>query len=256
MLGLGPSNQLLVILIFGGFFAGLVDSIAGGGGLITLPLLIMAVGNPVDAIGSNKIVGTVAALVALFVYRRAGHLDWRKGVTFTLWVSLGSLMGSSLTPFIPGQILRWAVVVVCPFILWIVWSKDSLISESSALRKRSRTVSQVRLALAGLACGFYDGSFGPGGGTFMFLGLLYVVKLPLLSAMAVTKLSNTFSAGTALMRFLISGHVHWFEGSLLAVGAGAGAFAGARHASARAAQVVRPVLTFVVVLLILKMVLD
>ena len=247
--------MLPVILVLGGFFGGFVDAIAGGGGLITLPVLIMAIGTPVDAIASNKIVGTVGAFIALLVYRRAGHLDWRKGVAFTAWVALGSLMGSSLSPWIPAHVLRWVIICVCPLILWVVWRKDSLVVEFKPRLDGGPTakVSLPRLAAAGIACGFYDGAVGPGGGTFMFLGLLYVVKLPLLPAMAVTKLSNTFSAGTALCNFAISGHVHWAMGAMVASGMAVGAFIGAKYATRQAARIVRPVLTLVVVLLLLKL---
>jgi uncharacterized protein len=251
---MGP-EILYPALVAGGFLAGFVDAIAGGGGLITLPLLIVAVGNPVGAIASNKIVGTIGALCALWVYRRAGHLDWRKGVRFTAWVVVGSLCGSSLTPWIPTQVLRWAVVLICPVILWLVWKKDSLIGEILPAGHRPR-VSHSKLACVGIACGFYDGAFGPGGGTFMFLALLGVVKLPLLAAMAVTKLSNSFSAGTALLRFSISGHVDWLMGGIVASGMAVGSVFGARHATAQAARVVKPVLTLVVVLLVLKMVME
>ena len=87
----------------------------------------------------------------------------------------------------------------------------------------------------------------------MFLALLYVVGLPLMPAMAVTKLSNSFSAGTALGRFTLSGHVHWVQGGIMATGMALGAFIGARFANEKAAEIVRPVLTLVVILLLLRM---
>jgi len=248
-----------LLLLFGGFIAGLIDAIAGGGGLISLPLLIFAVGRPVEAIGSNKIVGTVGALVALLVYRKAGHLDWRKGLAFTVWVTLGSFFGSSTAPFIPSSWFRWMILAICPILIWVVWRKDLWIERVQAEHiKRSRWVSffDPKLMLSGLGCGFYDGAFGPGGGTFMFFGLFFVVKLPLLTAMAVTKLSNTCSAGMALIKYASGGYVHWVEGSLVAVGIGFGAYFGARLANKRAAQIVRPVFTVVVVLLVLKLVME
>lgn len=249
------------LLLVGGLIAGFIDSIAGGGGLITLPILILALGTPVEAIASNKIVGVVGAFVAMCVYRRAGHLDWRKGLSFSLWTAAGSLIGSTLSPFLPARFFQLAIGGICPVLLWIVWKKDSLLSRAYlnnemqlkiAMNAKKQSSFAWPLVIAGLVCGIYDGAFGPGGGTFMLFGLLYVVKLPMLVAMAVTKLANTLSAGTALTRYAIGGYVHWLEGSCMACGMAVGAFIGARCASEKAAQWVRPVFTVVVVLLLVR----
>jgi uncharacterized membrane protein YfcA len=112
------------------------------------------------------------------------------------------------------------------------------------------------VVLSGLACGFYDGVWGPGSGTFMFLSLLFVAKLPLLPSLAAAKLANSASAITSLVSYAAAGHVHTHQGVVMAVGTIAGGYMGARQASASAARVVRPVLAIVVLLLMVKLLAD
>ena len=114
----------------------------------------------------------------------------------------------------------------------------------------------LAVAGCGVAIGIYDGVWGPGSGTFMFLALLFVARQPLLPSLAAAKLANAASAAVALVSYSISGHVHFREGALIAGGTVAGRYVGANMASARAARIVRPVLVVVVVLLAAKLVAD
>jgi uncharacterized membrane protein YfcA len=230
-----------------------VDSIAGGGGLITLPSLAWILGPGVLAIGTNKIVGTAAALVALLVYLSRGHFDASKSFWFALWVGLGSFCGSRVAPLIPASWFGFFLAGTCPVILWVVWKKDLWVAHE-AQHAAPRAPYDSKLALLGLLCGFYDGVWGPGGGTFMFLSLFFIGKLPLLVAIAASKLANAASAGTALVSYAAQGHVHVLEGSVMASGVIAGSFVGAMHASSRAARIVRPVLVAVVALLVLRLI--
>jgi uncharacterized protein len=236
-------------LIITGLAAGFIDSIAGGGGLITVPALMLLVGPGAHAIGTNKVAALVAAGVALLVYVRAGHMDWRRAISFTFCVAAGSFCGSLVTPSVPAAAFRWFLAVTCPLVLWILWRKDFWISSPRA----AGSAFGLPILLSGLACGFYDGLWGPGGGTFMFLSLLVFGKVPLLGALAASKLANTASALSSLTGYTLQGYVHWVEGAFLALGIGTGAFFGARTATHRASRIVRPVLTIVVVLLVLTL---
>lgn len=251
-----PMNDLL-LLLGSGLVAGAIDSIAGGGGLITLPTLSLAVGQGVDAIATNKIVGSAGALMALLVYMRRNPVPWRIGLEFSFWIMLGSTCGSNLTPYLPKSLFPWFLLATYPVILWTVWEKDIWIREGAreAQPRKRHGLLEPRLMLAGLACGFYDGMWGPGGGTFMLLALLLVVRLPLMPAVVASKLANTVSASTALIVYGTRGHVHVTTGVLMAAGMCAGAFIGASLATKRASTVVRPVLAFVATLLVLKNVL-
>jgi uncharacterized membrane protein YfcA len=242
-----------LVLVVGGLVAGFMDSIAGGGGLITLPILSLVLEPGAHAIGTNKIVGTTGALIALIVYARRSKLKWREGLRFVLSVGVGSSMGAQLTPILPAEFFRWFLIFIAPVVLYFVWGKDRWVHTESATQAPTQG---WKLLLVGLACGFYDGAFGPGGGTFMLLGLLVVVRLPLMDALAVSKLANTLSAGVSWATYGSKGYVHLPEGFTMAIGMGVGAWIGSQLASRRAAQIVRPTMLVAVSLLILKLIWD
>jgi uncharacterized protein len=248
-----------VFLILSGFVAGVIDSIAGGGGLVMLPALSFIVGPGPDAIGTNKIVGLTGALFALWVYLRAGHVDWGRSWIFVAWVGLGALFGSLLAPLMPPSTFRWLMMLTCPIILFIVWKKDLWIRGETlpALRKPGwRGWMNPAIAGSGIACGLYDGLWGPGGGTFMVLSLFFVGRLNLLAALAAAKVANAASASVALVSFSYAGYVHWEPGLWGAAGIAVGALLGARSATRSASQIVRPVLVVVVALLVTKLFLE
>ena len=244
------------LLLLSGLLAGFIDSIAGGGGLITLPTFSLILGAGPHAIGTNKIAGTVAALVALLVYIRGGHMDWRKSLAFAAWVSLGSFIGSRLSPLLPVAAFKYFLFITCPIILWVVFRKDFWVARELAVHEHSTrwtNALSAPLILAGLGCGFYDGIWGPGGGTFMFLSLLFIARLPLFPALAAAKLANTVSAGTSLASYAWQGFVHWREGLILSSAIAVGAFIGAKQASKGGSKTVRVVLVFVVAILMFRL---
>ncbi len=239
-----------LLLSISGFIAGCIDSIAGGGGLITLPVLTSVLEPGAHAIGTNKIVGTSGALIAFLVYLRKHPLHLKKGFAFLVAIGLGSLIGSIFSPMIPKLYFRYILIGACPVVLWFLMNKKAFLHEAQD-HGRALTGKALGILFAtGLSVGFYDGFFGPGGGTFMLLGLLWAAKLPLFEALLLSKLANTVSAGVSLVSYGIQGYVHPREGVLMAIGMVAGGFLGARFASQQAEKVVRPVLAGVVILLL------
>jgi uncharacterized membrane protein YfcA len=225
-----------------------------------LPTLGIAVGQGVHAIATNKIVGCAGALMALMVYLRRIKLPWGKTAGFSFWIMLGSFGGSQVSPHLPKELFQWFLLLSYPVILWTVWKKDLWIQEAAtpAPHKGGSSAwalggaTHPRIVTAGLACGFYDGMWGPGGGTFMLLALLLVARMPLLVAVAASKFANTVSAGTALVGYSIHGLVHVKEGVIMALGMCVGAYCGASLASKKAAVIVRPLLAVISTVLVLK----
>ena len=248
-------------LFITGLLAGGIDAIAGGGGLISLPILFFLVGAGPTAIGTNKVSAMMGAFVALMVYFRKGHMNWRKSILFALSVGMGSWIGSQLSPHMPQRAFLWILGMTCPLILVILWKKDLWIntqanlgaSESDEINSSVHFLSIGTVIVSGLVCGVYDGAWGPGAGTFMFLALTVFAKLSLLTAIAASKLANTLSGGVALMNYAAGGYVRWVDGAFLALGMSIGALVGATHASKHAAKVIRPVLAAVVGLLMIKL---
>jgi uncharacterized membrane protein YfcA len=238
------------LLSFMGFLTGLIDSIVGGGGLISLPTLSIAIGPGAQAIGTNKIVGSTGALIALIIYARKGHLRWKDGLSFCIVCAIGSFLGSSTAPYVSKDLFRYLMLIMCPIILYIVWNRERFFMEQENFVKPHYSV----FFLSAFASGFYDGFFGPGGGTFMFLGLFLGTGYPLLASIAISKMANTFSATTALITFAHNGYVHWKEGFIMASGMVVGSYIGASFATKNITKIIRPMLTLVVVLLIIKLI--
>lgn len=243
-----PNPEIFLVAI--GLIAGFVDAIAGGGGLIALPAMSLLVGPGVEAIGTNKIAGVAVAGIAFAVYLRKGHVDWKSSILFTACVGAGAFLGGVTAQFISPALFPWLLAVTCPLILYLVWKRD--LWTARALHPGDASI--IAVALSGLGAGFYDGVWGPGAGTLMFLGLLFFARLPLLTALAASKLANTVSAVVGLTTYAVAGHVHVHEGAMLASGMLVGGFFGANLASTNANRIVRPVLVLIVVLLAVRVI--
>lgn len=247
--------------------AGLIDSIAGGGGLITVPLLSWIVGPGAPAIGTNKILGSVAAFIALIVYWQAGHLraNEDQGMNKKLiaavlaGILVGTIAGALTAPKLPVCLFPWALLILSPLLLLLLLRRDGLIHQKIAQlpNHRKKTSKPAQLAFAvGLGCGFYDGVFGPGGGTLMLISMVWLLELPLMPSIALSKLSNTLSAGGSLLTYAALKQVHWGIGLWLALFIGAGALIGSKLANRHAEKILRPLLVLVVTLLWIRMLLE
>ncbi|MCC7442446.1 MAG: TSUP family transporter [Bdellovibrionales bacterium] len=250
MAALTPETGLA--LFFTGGAAGFIDSIAGGGGLITLPALSIALEPGVTAIATNKINGAVAAGVAMAVYFMNRSPGWRKGIPYALAVGAGSILGSLCTPLVPREWLRVFMILALPPLLMMVWNKDRWVKFAQSHPPEGRL--KKRFWAAATLVGFYDGAFGPGGGTFMLLVPVAIGGFPLALALLVSKMANTASASFSLVSYAAQGHVHWAQGAVMASGMAIGAFGGARLATKHAARMVRPALLVALLLLMVKLI--
>ena len=183
-----------IFLVVVGLFAGVIDAIAGGGGLIALPAMSLVVGPGLDAIGSNKLASFACAAVAFLVYLWRGHVDWRSSALFTVAVGAVALGGSVAARFVPVDAFPWLLALTSPVIVYAVWKKDLWVAPPH----QQDSPSLWAIVTAGIVVGFYDGIWGPGGGTFMFLALMLFARLPLLPSLAASKLANLPRASTWL----------------------------------------------------------
>lgn len=238
--------ELLQIII--GFFTGLVDSVVGGGGLISLPSISFFLGPGVESIATNKILGSVGASVALWVYAKKGFLPLKKALLFCIIAGIGSFLGSSCAHYVDKDFFRYLFLCICPFILCLVLKKDSILNEN-----KMKTENKFFFLLGGLISGFYDGFFGPGGGTVMFLSIFLFTHYSLLHSIAISKLANTFSATTALINFSFQDVINWKLGLTMAIGMIFGAFIGAQLTVKKSTLIIKPLLIFIVSLLFLKL---
>lgn len=231
--------------------AGFIDAIAGGGGLITIPMWTLVLGPGATVVGTNKIGAFAAASMALIVYARHHKVHWRASVFYLLSIMVGSFSGSHLTKLVSPTLFSWFLLAMCPLILLVVWNKERLFAERAASEPET-----AKLVFAGFLVGLYDGFFGPGGGTFMLLALLWLTDMPLMTALALSKLANALSGGISLAGFALQGYVNWEWGMIGGSSILVGAFFGAHFTKRKNSAAVKPALTFVVLLLMLKVAWD
>ena len=236
--------------------AGFIDSIAGGGGLMTVPAFSILLGPSALAIGTNKIAGSAAAGMAFLIYARNGQFSMQKGLYFSLAVLVGSFLGSQIGSVIPAQFFQWLMLAVCPLMLVLVLKKDMIVKEIAPHNPKTKVIHLQRLLLAGFLCGLYDGVLGPGGGTLMLMALLLMTEMPLLLAIGISKFANLLSALSSLSGYALHSNVDWSVGLYYAGFATVGALVGSKLATKKAATIVRPVLVLVVTLLFIKLVSD
>lgn len=236
------------------FTAGLVDAIAGGGGLLTLPALLHA-GLPAQiALGTNKgqsVFGTASSVLAFW---RKGALDARRA-RYTLPLGFaGSAGGAALVIHaVPKEWLRPIVIVL------LAAAALTLVIPRKDRTDRTRPTPQVAMWIAAalaLSIGVYDGFFGPGCGTFLVIGFSWFLAESLLSATADAKVVNLGSNLAALLVFAWHGDVVWQVALPMAAGQLAGSWTGAHLAVKGGDRLIRPVLLLVVALLIAKLAYD
>ena len=229
--------ELLGFLVAAAFFAGMIDAIAGGGGLITIPALLAAGIPPVAALATNKLQSTFGTGGAVIAYARKGHIDFRRFA----WPTVAAFVGSGIGAFILTRVDSSFLTVILPLLLVGIAMYYLFAPKMSDDDRHSRAGPLLLIGVA-LMIGCYDGFFGPGTGSFFTTALVAVFGLGLLRAVAHTKLLNFASNVAGLAVFIAGGHVLWVVGLAMAVGSVAGGQAGAYVAMRFGAGLARPLL--------------
>lgn len=234
------------------FAAGFVDSIAGGGGLISLPAYLLA-GLPThNALGTNKMAMSFGTFIVAGKYIKAKAVDLRVGMISAAGALIGSSIGSSIALMISDSIFKIIILVVLPAVaVFLLVKKDFGKSETEL-----KTISVKRLAVTafviGTAIGCYDGLIGPGTGTFLILAFTAFLGTDLLKSSGCAKITNLASNIASMIVFVINGKVIFAIAIPAAVFAMAGNYAGARLAIKGGSRYVRYAILFVIALLFVK----
>lgn len=240
---------LYPLLFLTGLVAGFVDSIAGGGGLITIPVLLNIGLPPELALGTNKLQATFGSGSAAWHFGRAGMIDWsssRAGVLYTL---IGATVGTLLVSFLPSAVLR----EVIPWLLIAISLYMILQPKLGDADRRARMGSGTFYPLFGLGLGFYDGFFGPGTGTFWAMAFMMGQGFNLTRATAHTKLMNFTSNAVSLVVFLLAGQCHLFGGLAMGIGQLIGARLGSRVVIRKGSRFIRPIFVSVAIAITLRL---
>lgn len=232
------SPDILLILAAVAALAGFVDSIAGGGGLLTLPAMLLAGMDPLSALATNKLQGTFGSGTASLQYVRHGSTDWRAARGMMVVSGSAAVLGSLCVSLLPVAHLKAALPVVL-IALALYFLMSPRLGDVDA---EPRLSQPVFTATAVPAIGFYDGLVGPGTGSFFALSFVTLRGQSILRATGNTKLLNFASNVGSLGLFIIAGAPVWLIGLTMAVGSILGARIGSRLAIANGAKVIRPVL--------------
>jgi hypothetical protein len=230
------------LLAAAGFAAGLVDAIAGGGGIISLPALLALGLPPHVALGTNKLQAALGTSLATTNYARRGLLERSQLPLGVACTAVGALIGAFLVTRLPSE---W-LARVAPWLLLAIFVYVARTPRIGAVaRPPVLRVPAFSLAF-GLSLGFYDGFFGPGTGSFWTVAFLSLLGFTLPRATANTKAMNLTSNVVALGWFALHGDVAWRVGLAMGTANVAGAFVGSSLAIERGARLIRAVFLVVV----------
>ena len=244
--------QMILIVCPLAALAGFVDSVAGGGGLISLPAYYLA-GLPASvAAGTNKMSACMGTVLATYNYASCGKVDRRIG----LWSGLGSLIASVLGVLVMKQLSDNAIRILVMCCLPVAGIFTLRGHGKIERRDFSASTTAAIALLIGLAIGFYDGLVGPGTGTFLILLFVNIFGLDDVLASGTAKVPNLCSNIAALTSLFITGDVLWMLGLPAGICAMAGATLGSRMTVKRGAKMIRKMMFIVLILLLVKMVTD
>lgn len=247
------TDPATLLLLFGvAFVASAVDAIAGGGGLLTLPSLLLAGLAPAAAIATNKVQSAFGATSATWVFFRRGLLSWPVSWAFVAAGVTSAALGAACAALLPREILAAMV----PLVLVGVALYFAVARPPSEHDARARMPPLAFAALYVSAIGFYDGIFGPGTGSFLTIGFVTLMGYGLLRATAHTKLANAASNIGALLVFALAGKVIWPVGLVMAAGAVLGGQVGSRLALRHGARLIRPLLVTICCAMAIKLLAD
>jgi len=249
-----PVYDLVTVLtiISGGFFGAFVDAAVGGGGLITVPAL-MTIGMPLPMLlGTNKFAASCGAVTSFLNFWRQGRVA-RSALPMMLLSFFGSVLGANCVYLVPEKILKTIIVVALVCVaLYTFFRKDW--SDARKQEKLS-TAALVAATIMSVVLGFYDGFFGPGTGSFMIFGFLFL-GFDFLTAAGNAKALNFASNIGAFIAFGAGGSVIWGYGAIMAPAMICGAYCGSYLALKKGVAYVRPLFLIVTCLLIGKQIVD
>jgi hypothetical protein len=247
--------SVAAMILCAGLFAGFVDAIAGGGGLIMIPALMLG-GLPVHAaIATNKLCGTAGCFTSSVQFARARLVDWRACVMMGVPAVFGAVAGSRLISRLSRD---WAEAIVIALLiavtLWVLFKPRLSHDTSDAAPARVTTARMIQSVALGAVFGFHDGFFGPGAGTFLLFALLGLWSLNFVRGTGSAKVINLMTNLAAVTSFFWVGAVDLPKGLIASAGVVGGAYAGASVPTTNGARVIKPLFVIATSVIVGKLV--
>ncbi|MGL1959374.1 MAG: TSUP family transporter [Colwellia sp.] len=217
------SIELLSFLFLIAIVAGLIDTLAGGGGLLSLPALILAGIPPLSALGTNKLQGSMGTATATYLMFKNRRIRYQECKPLMQAAFIGAALGAIAVQFMNTELLSFIIPMVLLFIvIYFITSplmKNKRISKGFLHRYYKKIVVPV--------IGIYDGMFGPGTGSFFALAGVSCQGHDLIKSTAVAKSLNFATNIASLIIFITAGHIVWIIGLVMMLGQAIGAYFGA-----------------------------
>lgn len=235
------------------FLAGFIDSVAGGGGLISTPAYILT-GIPMhNVLGTNKLMSTFGTAVATARFVKSGKIHYKSAFVGAAFSFIGSGIGSQISLLIDSETLKRFFVFILPFIaVFVLFNKNA----KEGVQKLFGTSMYIACGVIGIVIGIYDGIIGPGTGTFLIFAYTAVIGFDYVTASGNAKIINLASNVAALISFLVAGKVVWELAIPAAFFNMAGCYAGSGYAIKHGSKVVKKMLMIVLLGIFIKLITD
>ncbi|TVX92404.1 sulfite exporter TauE/SafE family protein [Paenibacillus agilis] len=248
-----PSLEILLLLIATGFIAAFVDSVVGGGGLITVPALLAMGLPPQLVLGTNKLASTMSSLTSTASFLLSGKIEFKLVAKLFPLSFVGAILGTLCVNAIPSEFLKPLVVIMLIAVTIYTLMKKNWGAASTY--KGLTTKKVILLIVAATGIGFYDGFFGPGTGSFLIFVFL-LLGFDFVRASGNAKVLNFGSNLASFIAFAMLGSISYGYGIPMGLSMIVGALVGSRVAIKRGATYVKPLFIGITILLIGKQVWD
>ena len=247
----GVALWAVLLICVGVFFAGFMDAIAGGGGIISVPIYLIAFHRlpTYYVLGTNKLSSCLGTCFSTARFIRSGLVDWALFAPAIALAVLGSVGGTWLQHHTPDVVLKYLLLVVLPIVAFFTLRAREWPDEPGEIDPRVR---KAIVWIASLLIGCYDGYYGPGTGTFLMIVFIRLAKLDTRHAAGGVKIINLSSNIGGLVSALLSGYVLVGVGLIASLASMAGHYLGAGLAIKNGSRIVRPAVITVLILLTLK----
>jgi len=235
----------LIIFVITGFLAGYIDSIAGGGGMIQVPVLLYSGIPPVFVLATNKTAGMFGALMSTIKYSMSKKINWKVVFVAIIPCLLASYLGSYFVMYLPQEIIQWAILISI-FIAMI-----ALFKKSKNIETENKILSKKNIILSTAPIGFYDGLLGPGTGTYLTISMKKFLNLDFLISTASTKPLNFATNVGSFIAFFFAGKIFWMVAFPMAVANILGSYVGTHFAIKGGEKFIKKVLIIVLVAMLL-----
>lgn len=237
------------------FLAGFVDSIAGGGGLISLPGYLIAGFPPINAVATNKMSAGMGAVVSFAKYAKEGYINFKLAVPCVITSIIGANIGARIALLLDDKVFKIILLIILP--LTAIY-----ISKAKIFKKEIDTdyiFTYKSYCIANTICfliGIYDGFYGPGTGTFLIITFTTFLHLSMKSANGLAKAVNLATNVGALVVYIINGKIYFPLGITAGIFNMAGAYIGTHIFKLKGLKIVKPIMFVVLTLFFIKIIIE